>query len=77
MDSGVAPFPALVSYQRFVEWMPSTLIPLSIYLHSCFGQWKGVSVMDSTKIAVCHNRRIKGHKVFKDIGRRGKTSFDW
>ena len=33
--------------------------------------------MDSTKIAVCHNRRIKGHKVFKDIGRRGKTSVDW
>jgi len=77
MDSGVQPFPALVSYQRFVEWMPSTLIPLSIYLHSCFGQCTGVSVMDSTKIAVCHNRRIKSHKVFKDIGRRGKTSVDW
>ncbi len=72
-----AAFPKLVSYQRFVEWMPSTLIPLSIYLHSCFGQCTGVSVMDSTKIAVCHNRRIKSHKVFKDIGRRGKTSFDW
>ena len=77
MDSGVQPFPALVSYQRFVEWMPSTLIPLSIYLHSGFGQCTGVSVMDSTKIAVCHNRRIKSHKVFKDIGRRGKTSVDW
>lgn len=33
--------------------------------------------MDSTKIAVCHNRRIKSHKVFKDIGRRGKTCVDW
>ncbi|MBD2540535.1 IS982 family transposase [Coleofasciculus sp. FACHB-SPT36] len=72
-----AAFPKLVSYQRFVEWMPSTLIPLSTYLHSCFGQCTGVSVMDSTKIAVCHNRRIKSHKVFKDIGRRGKTCVDW
>ena len=33
--------------------------------------------MDSTKIQVCHNRRIKGHKVFKEIGQRGKTSVDW
>ena len=70
-------FPKLVSYQRFVEWMPSTLMPLSIYLHTCFGECTGVSVMDSTKIQVCHNRRIKKHKVFKDIGRRGKTSVDW
>jgi hypothetical protein len=70
-------FPKLVSYQRFVEWMPSTLIPLSIYLHSCFGQCTGVSVMDSTKIQVCHNRRIKMDKVFQNIGKRGKTSVDW
>ena len=76
-DSGIKPLPALVSYQRFVEWMPSTLMPLSIYLHTCFGECTGVSVMDSTKIQVCHNRRIKRHKVFKDIGRRGKTSVDW
>ncbi len=45
-----AAFPKLVSYQRFMEWMPSTLMPLSIYLHTCFGQCTGVSVMDSTKI---------------------------
>jgi hypothetical protein len=76
-DTGFKPFPALVSYQRFVEWMPFTLIPLSIYLHSCFGQCTGVSVMDSTKIQVCHNRRIKMHKVFQNIGKRGKTSVDW
>ena len=70
-------FPKLVSYQRFVEWMPSPLMPLSIYLHSCFGQCTGLSVMDSTKIQVCHNRRIKMHKVFQNIGKRGKTSVDW
>lgn len=70
-------FPELVSYNRFVEWIPSTLIPLSVYLHTCFGECSGVSVMDSTKIQVCHNRRIKKHKVFKEIATRGKTSVGW
>ena len=70
-------FPELVSYSRFVDWIPSTLVPLSVYLHSCFGQCTGLSVMDATKIQVCHNRRIKRHKVFKGIGARGKTSVDW
>ena len=70
-------FPELVSYSRFVDWIPSTLVPLSVYLHSCFGQCTGLSVMDATKIQVFHNRRIKRHKVFKGIGARGKTSVDW
>ncbi|CAO5031692.1 hypothetical protein MiTs_01233 [Microcystis aeruginosa NIES-2521] len=25
-------FPGLPSYQRFIEWMPSTLLPLCVYL---------------------------------------------
>jgi Transposase DDE domain len=70
-------FPGLVSYNCFVEWIPSALIPLSVYLHRCFGQCTGLSVMDATKIQVCHNRRIKRHKVFKGIAARGKTSVDW
>jgi transposase len=70
-------FPELVSYNRFVEWIPTTWIPLSVYLHSCFGQCTGLSVMDATKIQVCHNRRIKRHQVFKAIAARGKTSVDW
>ena len=28
-------FPGLPSYQRFVEWTPSTLIPLCVYLKRC------------------------------------------
>ncbi|MEX0272723.1 IS982 family transposase [Leptolyngbyaceae cyanobacterium UHCC 1019] len=72
-----AEFPGLVSYNRFVEWMPSTLIPLWAYLRSCFGTCSGISFMDSTSLKVCHNRRIKQHKVFKDLATRGKTSVDW
>ncbi len=72
-----AEFPKLVSYNRFIEWVPSTLIPLCAYLRSCFGTCRGISFMDSTGLKVCHNRRIPQHKVFKNLAARGKTSVDW
>jgi len=70
-------FPTLVSYTRFVEFFPSALVPLLVYLHSCLGQCTGVSFVDSTKLAVCHNRRIRQHRVFGGLAERGKTSVDW
>ncbi len=72
-----AAFPNLVSYNRFVEWMPSTLIPLCVYLKHCFGCCTGVSFIDATSIKVCHNRRINRHQVFLNLAARGKTSVDW
>jgi hypothetical protein len=68
-------FPGLPSYQRFVEWIPSTLIPLCVYLKNCFGSCTGIGFIDSTSLKVCHNRRIKRHKVFDGLASRGKTSF--
>lgn len=70
-------FPGLVSYHRFVEWMPSVLLPLSVYLRCCFGNCRRISFIDSTSIKVCHNRRINSHKVFAGLAARGKTSVDW
>jgi hypothetical protein len=70
-------FPELVSYQRFVEWIPNTLVPMCAYLRSCFGKCSGISFMDSTALKVCHNRRISQHKVFENLAARGKTSVDW
>ncbi|NEP19721.1 MAG: IS982 family transposase [Leptolyngbya sp. SIO4C1] len=70
-------FPKLVSYTRFVDWIPSCLLPLCCYLKSCFGSCTGISFIDATSLKVCHNRRICGHKVFKDIAARAKTSVDW
>ncbi|MEH2080527.1 MAG: IS982 family transposase [Nostoc sp.] len=70
-------FPGLVSYQRFIESIPSTLIPLCVYPKHCFGQCTGISFIDSTCLKVCHNRRIFQHRVFKDLADRGKTSVDW
>jgi Transposase DDE domain len=51
-----AAFPGLPSYQRFVEWIPDTLLPLCIYLKQCFGACTGISFIDSTCLKVCHNR---------------------
>jgi hypothetical protein len=70
-------FPRLVSYNRFVELMPSALVPLCGYLQTRKGECSGISFVDSTSLKVCHNRRIRSHKVFSGCARRGKTSVDW
>jgi hypothetical protein len=70
-------FPRLVSYNRFVELMPSALVPLCSYLQTRKGACSGISFIDSTSLKVCHNRRIHSHKVFAGCARRGKTSVDW
>jgi transposase len=70
-------FPGLPSYQRFVEWMPSALIPLGAYLRSRTGGCTGVSFVDSTPLRVCHNKRISRHKVFHGLAQRGKTTTGW
>jgi hypothetical protein len=72
-----AEFPHLVSYSRFVEQMSAVLVPLCAYLQSCYGSCSGVSFIDSTPLAVCHNRRIGRHRVFRGIAQRGKNSVDW
>jgi Transposase DDE domain len=70
-------FPRMVSYNRFVEMMPSALVPLCGYLQTRKGRCSGISFVDSTSLKVCHNRRIHSHKVFAGCARRGKTSVDW
>lgn len=72
-----AEFPGLVSYNRFIELLPQTFVPLCVYLKTRFGTCSGISFVDSTKLAVCHNRRIWGHKVFAAYAKRGKTSVGW
>lgn len=70
-------FPGLVSYTRFVELMPQTLLPLMVYLQRCFGRCSGISFVDATSLAVCRNQRIHQHKVFAGIAGRGKTTMGW
>jgi hypothetical protein len=71
-------FPQTLSYNRFVEVMQNTIVPLAVYLMKFrIGKCSGISFMDSTSIDVCHNRRIHSHQVFKDLAQRGKTSTGW
>lgn len=70
-------FPTLVSYQRFVELMPTLLLRLVAYLHTQLGRCTGISFIDSTKLCVCHNARIHQHRVFDGRAARGKTSAGW
>ena len=71
-------FPGLVSYTRFVDFIPSALIPLCAYFRqSCLGDCTGVSFIDSTSLDVCLNQRIASHKVFAGLAGRGKTSTGW
>ena len=70
-------FPQLVSYSRFVELMPQTLIPLLYYLNTRKGRVTGISFIDSTKIPIALNQRAKRHKVFQGFAHWGKSSLGW
>lgn len=70
-------FPSLLSYNRFVQLMPRILVALCAYLRHGYGQTRGIAFIDSTALAVCHNRRIQQHRVFEGIAQRGRTSVDW
>jgi len=70
-------FPKLVSYPRFVTLMQSMGLPLYVFLRISMGQCTGISFVDSTPLAVCHNRRIGRHRVFDGFAQRGKTTMGW
>jgi hypothetical protein len=70
-------FPCLISYSRFIGLMPTTLLFLCGYLMAKRGMPTGISYVDSTPIAVCHNVRITRNKVFAGLAARGKTSVGW
>ena len=70
-------FGDLPHYDRVVSLMPRLFVPLMVLLHSMSGEHTGIYFADSTKLAVCHNRRIRRHKVFDGLAARGKTSMGW
>ena len=71
-------FPKAVSYNRFIELMPSAIIPMIAFMQkNCYGDCSGISFIDSTTLKICHNKRIYSNKVFKSIAERGKSSTGW
>ena len=77
-------FPLLYSYSRFIQLIPD-LRPLMKTLSFATmmnsrnheNPLPGAYFIDSYPLAVCHNKRISGHKTFKTLAKRGKTSVGW
>ncbi len=70
-------FPKLVSYNRFVELMPWSMMLLCCFLHTRKGEITGISFIDSTPIEVCHPCRSQSHRVFEGLVGWGKNSVGW
>jgi hypothetical protein len=71
-------FPEALSYSRFIQLEPRCFMPMMFFLNFvCFGKCTGITFVDSTKIAVCHNKRIYNHKVFRETAKRGKSTMGW
>jgi hypothetical protein len=71
-------FPETVSYNRFVELQQKALLPMVIFLKMIrLGKCTGISIIDSTPLRVCNNKRIFNHKVFDGIAQRGKSTMGY
>ncbi len=71
-------FPETLSYNRFIQLQPRVMIPLMLFLkHSCLGKSRGINFIDSTTIKVCHIKREKQNKVFKEVASKGKSTMGW
>ncbi len=71
-------FPDVVSYNRFIELSHRCAVPFMLFLHYCCrGECTGISFIDSTVLRVCHPKRIKRNKVFKEFGKVGKSTVGW
>jgi hypothetical protein len=71
-------FPKQLSYNRFIEIEHRLFAPMMFFLNGiCFGKCTGITFVDSTKIGVCHNKRIKRNKVFEGFAQLGKSTMGW
>jgi Transposase DDE domain len=70
-------FPGAPCYDRFLTLTKRVWALLAFFLASRMGKKTDIYYIDSTPLAVCHNRRINRHKVFAGLAERGKTSMGW
>jgi hypothetical protein len=70
-------FPGAPCYERFITLTKGVWALLTLFLASRMGHKGDIYYIDSTPLAVCHNRRIAKHRVFAGLAARGKTSMGW
>ena len=71
-------FPDAFSYSRFVQLMHELNLYLAFFMTACrLSLPTNGNYIDSKKLVVSHNRRIKSHQVHKGIANRGKSSTGW
>lgn len=70
-------FPALPSYNRFIEIMPRVMMQLTLFSQLRFKKRTGIYYVDSSCLPVSHLKRSKRHKTFKNVAEYGKTSVGW
>lgn len=70
-------FPKLPSYQRFVELTSLAIFPLALFTQFKCGKKTKIYYVDGSCLPVCHIKRSKRNKVFKEIAEYGRTSVGW
>lgn len=72
-------FPHLPSYNRFVELKQRCLghFHALLTILCALAEQTGIGYIDSTRIPVCHNKRLSRHTVFKGLAALGKSSMGW
>lgn len=53
------------------------LVPLGMYLQTRGEPLRGITFIDASSLAVCHNRRFPPHRVFRGVAQRSKTKLGW
>ncbi|KJV82099.1 transposase DDE domain protein [Orientia tsutsugamushi str. UT76] len=67
----------LPSYSRIIQLWHGMLLPLVVLMHYLKGEETGIYYIDSTKLAICHNKRTSSNRVFNRISKIGKSSYGW
>lgn len=68
----------LLSYSRFIQIEHRVIVSLLMFIRLIgFGSCTGISFVDSTKVAGCHNKCIRTNRVFKGMAEIGKSTMGW
>ncbi|XVN40968.1 MAG: IS982 family transposase [Rickettsia endosymbiont of Argas persicus] len=67
----------LPSYSRIIQLWPRLILPFAIMLQLFRGEETGIYFIDSTKLSICHTKRISNNKVFGNIAKIGMSSYGW